>query len=200
MLWIPVWNIRQTRTISYVHWGETPSGGQGEKRGAALARELTCHSTATCCSSTKEPLGEPHQEEKPVGEWGSSIFSEEKTLVYPPWPLCHPWILFTPREVFSLMDPLQRSLFSASRSRHIHREPSPPLCSVSSFYLLNQERCSPSIANRLGHWTFITRWLEVCVAQMWETRERAGEETPHGTTPAHASVLENECKWFRLRI
>lgn len=105
MLWSPVLNIRQTRTISHVHWRETPSGGQWEKRGAALARELTCHSTATCCSRTIEPLGEPHQEEKPVGEWVSSIFSEEKTLVYPPWPLCHPWILFTPREVFSRMDP-----------------------------------------------------------------------------------------------
>lgn len=37
------------------------------------------------------------------------------------------------------MDPLQRALFFASRSRHIHREPSPPLGSVSSFYLKPRE-------------------------------------------------------------
>lgn len=47
------------------------------------------------------------------------------------------------------------SLFFASRSRRIHRNPSCLLCSASSFslslppffYWLNQERCSPSIAN-----------------------------------------------------
>lgn len=111
---------------------ETLSGGQWEKRVAVLARELTCHSIATCCYGTKEPLGEARQEEKPAGEWVSYSSAEKKTLVYPPWPLCHLWILFTPREVFSLIDP-PRSLFYASRSPHIHRDPSCPLCAASSF-------------------------------------------------------------------
>lgn len=53
--------------------------------------------------------------------------------------------------------------------------PVPPF----SFYRLNQERCSPSIANWLWCWTFITWQLGVCMVEMWE-RERAeraaGEE------------------------
>lgn len=48
-----------------------------------------------------EPLGESRREEKPGGEWVSSSSTEKKTSVYSPWPLCHPWILFTPREVLT---------------------------------------------------------------------------------------------------
>lgn len=101
--------------------------------------------------------------------------TEKKTLVYPPWPLCHPWILFTPREVFSLMDP-PCSLFIAPHPRHIHAVPPCCLCPASSFsltlsffYSPNQGRCSPSIANWLGLWTFITRQQEVCTVEMWES-------------------------------
>lgn len=68
-----------------------------------------------------------------------------------------------------------RSLFFALHSRHIHKDPSCLLCSASSFsfslfpfYRLNQERCSPSIANWLWRWTFITWWLGVCMVEMWE--------------------------------
>lgn len=120
--------------LSLLQW-ETLSRGQWEKGIAMLARELTCHSIATCCSGTKNPLGEPRQKEKPGREWVSSSSTEKRTLVYPPWPLCHPWILFTPQEVFSLIDP-PRSLFFASHSRHIHGGPSSPLCSASSFSFL----------------------------------------------------------------
>lgn len=37
------------------------------------------------------------------------------------------------------------------------------------FYSPNQGRCSPSIANWLGLWTFITRQQEVCTVEMWES-------------------------------
>lgn len=48
---------------------------------------------------------ESRREEKPGGEWVSSSSTEKKTSVYSPWPLCHPWILFTPREVLSPIEP-----------------------------------------------------------------------------------------------
>lgn len=45
------------------------------------------------------------------------------------------------------------------------------------FYRLNQEKCSPSIANWLWRWTFITWWLEVCMVDMWEWGSVLGRET-----------------------
>lgn len=73
-----------------------------------------------------------------------------------------------------------------------------PPSSVSAFYLLNQERCSPSIANRLGRRTFITRWLQVGAAQTWETRERAGEETSRPTTPALEKLVQTMGELIRI--
>jgi len=163
---------------SHLHT-ETHSRGQREKGVVVLARKLTCHSIATCCYGIKEPLGEPRQEEKPGGEWVHSITTEKKTLVYPPWPLCHPSILFTPREVFSLIDPpvpssSPRALETFTGTPLVLCVLSHPFLSLSRsllFYRLYQERCSPSIANWLWHWTFITWWLGVFMGEMWE---RAG--------------------------
>lgn len=66
-----------------------------------------------------------------------------------------------------------RTLLFASRSPHNHRNPSCLLCSASSFSpsffnRLNQERCSPSIANWLWWWTFITWQLGVYTVEMWD--------------------------------
>lgn len=130
----------------------------------------------------RSPLGELRQEEKPGGEWVSSSSTEKKTLVYPPWPLCHPWILFTPREAFSLIDPpgpssSPRALatFTVSHSC-LQCSASSFSLSLSLFYSLNQERCSPSIANWLWRWTFITWWLGVCMVVMWESGSVLGEK------------------------
>lgn len=92
-------------TRSALHW-ETHSRGHEEKGLLVLDRDLTWHPPATCCYDSKEPLGEPRQKEKQGEEWVNSSSAEKKALFYPPWPLCHPWILFTPQEVFSLIDPL----------------------------------------------------------------------------------------------
>lgn len=174
---IPFSNVRHPRSLLHFHCREMLSRGHWEKGVAVLAQELTCQSTATCCYGTKEPLGEARREEKPGGEWVSSSSTEKKTLVYSPWPLCHPWILFTPREVFSLIEPprhglpfLPRTLATFTGTLLVfcdlpHPFISPPFPFI---YGLNQGRCSPSIANWLRRWTFITWWLEVCMVEMWE--------------------------------
>lgn len=64
---------------------------------------------------------------------------------------------------------------SPHHHRYVHRNPSCLPCLVSSFclshsffYRLNQERCSPSVANWLKHRTFITWQLGVCRVEMHE--------------------------------
>lgn len=190
-------------TLSLLHSRNTQQGSAGEG-GSCVGPRVDLPLHCYLLLGTKGPLGELRQEEKPGGEWVSPSSTEKKTLVSPPWPLCHPWILFTPREVFSLIDP-PGSLFFASRSHHIHRDPSCLLFSASSFslfpffYRLNQERCSPSIANWLWRWTFITWWLGVCLVEMWES-ERVGRGMWAHPQGHHYDETLHQCHGLHTRF
>lgn len=123
---------------------ENNQGSLEEKRpagvgggGAALARELTCHSSATCCSPTKEP----HQRERVsqlrlLGGEGSRRSS--MTTLSSMNTIYAAGSLFSPRPPPHSRPPTGLALpttFTGSRLL--------PPSSVSAFYLLKQERDAP---------------------------------------------------------
>lgn len=110
------------------------------------------------------------------------LHREEDLRLFPMTTLSSMNTIYATGSPLSNRTPSPRSPFFTAHSRHIHRDPSCPLWSASSFYSspffygLNQERCSASIANWLRRQTFITRRPEVCTVEMRARGKGAGEK------------------------
>lgn len=190
----PSGTSRQTRRITKVHWRRNGQrGSEGDKGSRAgprvdlpLQRYLLLPHKRAASARKSESAPSPRRRRLPSILHDHSVIHEYylrrgKPFLSPPPPPPRPPAPHRPRAL---------ATFRGSRL--------PPPTSVSAFYLLNQERCSPSIANRLGRRTFITRWLQVGAAQTWETRERAGEETSRPTTPALEKLVQTMGELIRI--
>lgn len=130
-------------------------------------------------TAQRNPLESHIRKKSRAKNESTSKSAKKKTLFYPSWSLCHPWILPTPQEVLFFNRPPLAPHFSLHTLTTFTR--SVLLCSVSSFsltcsllYGLNQERCSPSIANWLRHLTFITWQLGVAMTEVLERGSESG--------------------------
>lgn len=155
MSWVSFSNATLPRTLFHSHCREMLSGGQLGEGGSYVGPRvdlpvhrylLLRHNGAPWrVASGRKARRRMSQLE---------LHREEDLRLFPMTTLSSMNTIYATGSPLSNRSLSPRSPFFTSRSRHIHRDPPCPLWSASSFYSssfygLNQERCSASIANWL---------------------------------------------------